>query len=805
MLPLKVSTRLWLHYLVKKRWSRHATSEPGFMSQLFSFKVIGIFWLLSSWVSISAGEQPSLAVIVQKGQTLRNIAEEYLDDANLWQEILQASGLKSSADVKPGMELKIPQNAISLATTELAACVEAIRLATDAGARIFSSETIEKAVKQRQDALVYRKKGEWAECFNLAKRARESAREAMTETLSKREKSAEAVLRDGSGKVQSRKVKDLIWNSIAKNTVLIEKEKVRTMSDSTAEILFADESRLRLGANSQAEIQTMRVDQLNRKQESRVSLVEGDVYAMLGQVKKKKSFVVDVPGISVDSGSSKYWMSRQGQKVKIANYDKLDMKISSAGQTVLLGMNQGTIIEQGRAPSAALDLLTSPTILSPTENHTFLSDTIDLSWAPVPTSIAYRIDISSDPSFESMAYVNPNVSGTSLQLKNFADGHYYWRISAVDARGLPGKQCEKQRFSVAKDTVVPYLCILNPAPGFITREPTLQLSGIVEINAPLFINGQPATVSETGEFQAQIPLNLGMNTVTLTAQDQAGNSSEKTRHVFYTTDQPITIEYDSHLPRVGPKRFLAKSIFHIFGVTRPGVRMEIFENSGTNVGSTVSNENGWFQMFIPIHLEEQSFRISVRDASGAVTEDSFSVTQDVKPPQLMVTSDSPGMTDNPTLTLVGLMTDGTSLDFNGNPVDLDQGKFSISTKLDPGLNYLNLTAQDALGNQTNWEQTIKLDQEPPQLIHANVVKDHLTPKNTIGFSVKATDETGLKRLTTLRYSIGSVSKSMVLKRNIGSNEYWGFLNLQEGSNETIRMQQVVLEDYLGNRKIYVLH
>lgn len=53
-----------------------------------------------------------------------------------------------------------------------------------------------------------------------------------------------------------------MWTDRALNDILIEEEKVRTLSRSTAQITFRGESRLRLNANSQAVIQRMRVDPL---------------------------------------------------------------------------------------------------------------------------------------------------------------------------------------------------------------------------------------------------------------------------------------------------------------------------------------------------------------------------------------------------------------------------------------------------------------------------------------------------------------------------------------------------------------
>ena len=81
------------------------------------------------------------------------------------------------------------------------------------------------------------------------------------------------------------------------NAILIEEEKVRTLSRSTAQITFRDESRLRLNANSQALIQRMRVDPLSREEEAKVSLIEGDFYALLAGKSQRRNFELEVPEV----------------------------------------------------------------------------------------------------------------------------------------------------------------------------------------------------------------------------------------------------------------------------------------------------------------------------------------------------------------------------------------------------------------------------------------------------------------------------------------------------------------------------
>ena len=236
-------------------------------------------------------EQKMLSIVFREGQTLRSIANEYLGDPNLWPEIMRANKLTSINQIQPGVKLKIPANEISLANTAIESALLMIQKATESGARVFAPELLDGALKMHGQALVHRKQSEWQACFRLAKRAGNQAEKALNKSRSLRKTSTQAVLRDRTGVVESRKTAELVWKSIDKGAFMVEKEKVRTKSESTGEILFVDESKLRMGANSQVVIQALQVDRLNNLQKTSITLMGGDVYALLastGSGKKKK-------------------------------------------------------------------------------------------------------------------------------------------------------------------------------------------------------------------------------------------------------------------------------------------------------------------------------------------------------------------------------------------------------------------------------------------------------------------------------------------------------------------------------------
>ena len=135
----------------------------------------------------------------------------------------------------------------------------------------------------------------------------------------------------------------------AAQDVLVEFERLRTLSASTAQVTFRDLSRLRLNPNSNAIIQRMRSDPLTGGEVTKVSLVNGDFYALLNQLGDRTAFEVGGARASrprpsrPTSGSS-----TTARSSRFANYDAPALEITRGGETISLGENEGAVVPERR-------------------------------------------------------------------------------------------------------------------------------------------------------------------------------------------------------------------------------------------------------------------------------------------------------------------------------------------------------------------------------------------------------------------------------------------------------------------------
>ncbi len=98
--------------------ARSAVRAVRTTSRRAGFRAL-LFLALAGAAPLAAQDSGYLSVRLDPNQSIRQVAEKYLDDPNLWPEILQASGLASITALRPGATLRIPATEISTANKAL--------------------------------------------------------------------------------------------------------------------------------------------------------------------------------------------------------------------------------------------------------------------------------------------------------------------------------------------------------------------------------------------------------------------------------------------------------------------------------------------------------------------------------------------------------------------------------------------------------------------------------------------------------------------------------------------------------------
>ena len=423
------------------------------------------------------------------------------------------TGWTRSPTSDPGLELEIPATQVLQANRALEDALDVIQQATEEGARLFAPDEIAEAIRLRDQGIAERQEGQWDEAIRLAGLSTMSASQALALAIEQRDAAAEALLSDRQGSVEGQRPQDLVWTDRALNDILIEEEKVRTLSRSTAQITFRDDSRLRLNANSQALIQRMRVDPLSREEEAKVSLIEGDFYALLAGKSQRKNFELEVPEVETQIDSTNFWVRRDDSGSKFTNYDERVLQVSAQGESVDLGRNEATLVRSGAPPSDKIDILPPPALLAPQDDAVAFNAAVELAWSPVADAAGYWVEVAYDPGFRRMVQSRWGLTEDRYDAGALDIGAYYWRVAALDKFGLPGERTDAWRFYVQTDVTPPYLSIGGPEEGAILRETPIRLQGESEPGATLELNGEPVPIDPDGLFDLPYRPSPGLNTV----------------------------------------------------------------------------------------------------------------------------------------------------------------------------------------------------------------------------------------------------------------------------------------------------
>ncbi|ADZ71985.1 FecR domain-containing protein [Polymorphum gilvum] len=751
------------------------------------------------WLGLSAPgvAAPTLSISYAPGLDLRAIAETYLGDADLWPSILKSTGLAGLAELRPGLALTIPVGAVEETRSALTRSLERIQEANAIGAQVFAFEDISRAIALHDQALDLQKAGEWSQALALASESGTAAQAAFAIAEQNRDQAAEARLSDRQGWVEGQRPEDLGWGERPLNAILVEEEKVRTLSRSTAQITFRDAGRLRLNANSHAVIERMRVDPLKKREDAKVSLVEGDFYALLGGNSSRKNLKVDVPDVEAKIDSGDFWVRQDVSGAKFTNYDDQKVQIAARGDTVALGRNEGVVIRSGEQPRAKIDLLGAPVLVAPPDDGVVFNSEVQLAWQTDPAASGYWIEIALDPGFNTMVRSASGLADAGYTTGDLQAGLYYWRVSALDRFGLPGQRSQTRRFDMRIDTAPPFLRIEAPASESILREPSVEVRGESEAGAEVSVNGVPAAVAADGSYSVTVTAREGLNRLDIVARDAAGNETAAIREFVHMPDAAATVVFDERLARLSARHFLAPAReITLSGTTTADARLDVVDAAGAVRASTTSAHDGRFGITVALAADSERFGLVIVAPSGFESRDGFEASVDREPPTIRLDAPLPRLTSVEWLALRGRIQGGGTATLNGRPIPLAEGTFDEVITLVAGANAIEMTATDAAGNVAVERWSVTLDQEPPSYVRHSV---EARPDGRVEVEVVAEDGTGLAKAAPFTVLANGEAHQGFLRYNKLSRSYKGTVAVAAGQAGRATLAEVELEDDAGNR------
>ena len=171
-------------------------------------------------------------------------------------------------------------------------------------------------------------------------------------------------------------------------------------------------------------------------------------------------------------------------------------------------------------------------------------------------------------------------------------------------------------------------------------------------------------------------------------------------------------------------------------------------------------------------------------------------------PEVALDEILPRLTSTTKLRVAGRTEPDAKLTLNGREVALRDGRFDETITLKPGDNPVELIAADPVGNVTIEKSTVKLDQDPPQLLSSKATPATNGGKKVLALEVVAADASGLAKAAPFKVLAGAANFSGYLRYNKAAKAYQGFIVIPEADLAGAKLSAVELTDDAGNSKTF---
>ena len=260
----------------------------------------------------------------------------------------------------------------------------------------------------------------------------------------------------------------------------------------------------------------------------------------------------------------------------------------------------------------------------------------------------------------------------------------------------------------------PLLTLFSPLEGAVTNNANFFVSGQTDPGLVVYVDGTPVTAGPYGNFGTVATLPEGVHTFFIYVSN-AGQTTYAYRTVTVDLTPPsLTITSPTVTLTKDPNVYVA-------GRTEPGATVAV---DGIRAAVDAS---GNFGLVDGLGEGTNVIPVTATDAAGNSVTRSVSITLDTNPPALALTSPTPGLTNNPSVTVAGTTEVGAVVRVDGTVTPVDgSGRFTRTVSLPDGAHTFDVTSADPAGNVNERFAAVTVDTAKPSLTLTSPTPNSIT-------------------------------------------------------------------------------
>lgn len=349
-----------------------------------------------------------------------------------------------------------------------------------------------------------------------------------------------ATLSRVKNEVKYKKAEGIVWTRASAGFKLFERDAVQTLKNAKATITFDAENFLEMDENSLVIIRRMAGSRILRSRRSFMIVVNG---RLRGRIDGSESGDVKLQ-IALPSGLAEI---NTGDSLNQKTEFEINVlpdtsttvtvftglaKVSANGKTVSVNANETTEIKKIAAPATPKLILNPVSLNFPSSQKIYyyrdFPPEILFDWGESQKSKTYQLQISREVTF-SQTILQETLPRSEFLYGNLKKGVYFWRVAAVDDKGVNGRWSAVRKIEVVQLLKPPYLEVSFPSKDEVINETTIVIRGKSDRQAKIYINGGVPQARDVEGFTHELSLKKGMNLILVESVDQAGNVSFERR------------------------------------------------------------------------------------------------------------------------------------------------------------------------------------------------------------------------------------------------------------------------------------